>query len=58
MLRANVDGLDSDTILDVSGLCVIADLVSDNLRFAESVHESRATSPGSSCKNFDAEQAR
>lgn len=38
------DGLDSDALLDVCSLWVVANLVWENLRLAECVHKRRATS--------------
>ena len=41
----DIDGLDSDTLFDVSSVWVVADLVSDDLRLAEGIDECRASCP-------------
>jgi hypothetical protein len=38
-IRTNIDGLDSDTFLDMSGLRRVRNLMGQNLRFAEGVNE-------------------
>jgi len=41
VVLTNVDGLDSDTLLDVCGLWIVADVVWENFRLAESVYKRR-----------------
>jgi len=50
MVRTDVDGLNPDALLDVSCFRAIRLFVGEDIRFAEGVHEGRASSTRSTCK--------
>lgn len=51
-LLTDIDGLDSDSLFDVSSVWIIADLVGDDLGFTKGIDEGRTSRPRRTLKEF------